>query len=321
MRAKPLLTTVLAALVAVPAVLLTGAGTASAADPITLTSGFYVNPGSSPAAWVAAHPGDSRAAAINTNIAARPIARWFGTGSTGDQVASYVGAANSHDLLPVLVAYNIPGRDACGGQSAGGAGSVAAYKAWISTFAAAVADRPAIVVIEPDALGDFDCMTSARIADRLDMLGYATRMFQQKAPNTWAYLDAGNAGWTAPDSMAANLNAAGVHNVRGFAVNVSNYYSTSASESYAGAVNSALASRGGSAHFVVDTSRNGNGSNGVWCNPAGRKLGTPPQSGGGADALLWVKTPGNSDGQCGIAPTVPAGTFSPDLATRLINGT
>jgi endoglucanase len=36
--------------------------------------------------------------------------------------------------------------------------------------------------------------------------------------------------------------------------------------------------------------------------------------------LLWVKVPGDSDGPCGIAPDVPAGTFSPDLAIRLIDG-
>ncbi|MET0401763.1 MAG: glycoside hydrolase family 6 protein, partial [Cystobacter sp.] len=73
--------------------------------------------------------------------------------------------------------------------------------------------------------------------------------------------------------------------------------------------------------FVVDTSRNGNGSNGEWCNPAGRKLGTPPQVGGGADLLLWVKVPGDSDGACGIAPNTVAGQFSPDIAWRLIQGT
>nr|WBO76625.1 glycoside hydrolase family 6 protein [Streptomyces sp. SBE_14.2] len=308
----------LACLAAVPVWTLTSADSASAADPTTLTSGFYVNPNSSPAAWVAAHPSDSRAGSIQSNIASRPIARWFGTGSTGSSVASYIGQADSHDKLPVVVAYNLPGRDACGGESGGGAGSVAEYKTWISTFAAAIADRPAVVVIEPDALGDFGCMSQTKINERLDMLTYATRMFQQKAPNTWAYLDGGNAGWTSAATMADRLAAAGVANVRGFSVNVSNYYSTSASLTYANAVKADL---GGGARFVIDTSRNGNGSNGEWCNPPGRKLGTPPQTGGGADMLLWVKTPGNSDGKCGIAPTVAAGVFSPDIAVRLINGT
>jgi endoglucanase len=37
--------------------------------------------------------------------------------------------------------------------------------------------------------------------------------------------------------------------------------------------------------------------------------------------LLWVKVPGDSDGKCGIGAAIPAGTFSPDLAMRLVNGT
>ncbi|MFS8097770.1 glycoside hydrolase family 9 protein [Lentzea alba] len=290
-----------------------------AANPIDLTSGFYVNPNSAPAVWARTNPGDSRAARIQSSIGSKPIARWFGNDADiGSVVANYTGAADGHDKLPVLVAYNLPGRDACGGHSGGGAGTPAAYRTWISSFAAGIGTKPAVVVIEPDALGDFECMTQAQIDERLGMLVYATQMFQQKAPNTFAYLDGGNAGWVPAAAMASRLSAAGVRNVRGFSVNVSNYYTTSSSVSYANSVASAM---GGSPRFVVDTSRNGNGSNGEWCNPAGRRLGTPAQVGGGAEMLLWVKTPGNSDGECGIAPTVPAGQFSPALAVRLIDGT
>jgi len=70
------------------------------------------------------------------------------------------------------------------------------------------------------------------------------------------------------------------------------------------------------AHFVIDTSRNGLGpwdwktagyaSAGTaqdWCNPPGRGLGDRPAanplpSNALLDAYLWVKTPGQSDGQC-----------------------
>ena len=64
-------------------------------------------------------------------------------------------------------------------------------------------------------------------------------------------------------------------------------------------------------HFVVDTSRNGRGPwtppAGLypdpqdWCNPPGRGLGIRPTTATGdplADAFLWVKVPGESDGQC-----------------------
>jgi len=299
--------------------LLVMATPAYAANPLDLTSGFYVNPNSAPVQWVAAHPTDARAARINASIASKPIARWFGNDADiGGTVASYVGAADSHDQLPALVAYNLPGRDACGGHSGGGAGSVSAYRTWISGFAAGIGAKPAVVIIEPDALGDFECMTDTQIADRNAMLTYATQMLQQKAPNTYAYLDGGNAGWIAAATMASRLRAAGVANIRGFAVNVSNFYTTAQSATYANNVDAGL---GGSARFVIDTSRNGNGRGSDWCNPPGRKLGVTAQEGGGAELLLWVKTPGVSDGECGIAPTTPAGTFNPDLAIRLIDGT
>jgi endoglucanase len=67
--------------------------------------------------------------------------------------------------------------------------------------------------------------------------------------------------------------------------------------------------------FVIDTSRNGQGhwtptvhydDAQDWCNPPGRGVGARPTLNTGmplVDALLWVKTPGQSDGQCnrGIA--------------------
>ena len=43
---------------------------------------------------------------------------------------------------------------------------MAGYRTWISTFAASIGTRPAVVVIEPDALGDFNCMSDAAIQER-----------------------------------------------------------------------------------------------------------------------------------------------------------
>lgn len=75
-------------------------------------------------------------------------------------------------------------------------------------------------------------------------------------------------------------------------------------------------------HFVVDTSRNGQGpwTPGAypdpqdWCNPPGRGLGIRPTTDTGVellDAYLWIKIPGESDGQCtrGLGPV---GTVDPE---------
>jgi endoglucanase len=76
-------------------------------------------------------------------------------------------------------------------------------------------------------------------------------------------------------------------------------------------------------HFVVDTSRNGQGwwnpPAGVdsdpqdWCNPPGRGLGAKPTANAGnplVDAYLWVKTPGQSDGSC--TRGLPGGSADPE---------
>ena len=97
------------------------------------------------------------------------------------------------------------------------------------------------------------------------------------------------------------------------------------------------------ARFVIDTSRNGQGpwqppaypDPQDWCNPPGRGLGETPTLSTGeplVDAYLWVKIPGESDGECtrGLGPageTVDpewgridpaAGDWFPEMALDLV---
>ena len=94
----------------------------------------------------------------------------------------------------------------------------------------------------------------------------------------------------------------------------SNNYALNYSPDYAATVTASLVNMMGGAaattHFLVDTSRNGQGpwtptasypDPQNWCNPPGRGLGLPPTASTGVallDAYLWVKTPGESDGSC-----------------------
>jgi len=291
-------------------------------NPVTMTSGFYVDPNSNPAVWVRHNPGNPAATAIRTQIAEQAGGRWFGnwSGDIKQAVTAFTTAADAADKLPILVAYNIPGRD-CGGDSSGGAGSPEAYRAWISQFADGIGNRPAVVIIEPDALAQLDCIPDNVKQTRLDLLKYAVNQFASKNPNTWAYMDGGNATWIDAPEMARRLQLVEVSKIRGFALNTSNYYTTADSVTKGNAIRAALTSP---AQFVIDTSRNGNGSNGDWCNPPGRKLGDTSRDGshvsGTVDSLLWLKVPGDSDGSCGLGQGIPAGTFSPMLAKHLIDG-
>lgn len=315
-----------AATAAAPAASDGGSGTEQgSATPPTPGQGLYVAPDSTVLAWVEENADDERAEAIRTEIGQQPMARWFGawSGPITEATEVFTSAADEHGALPVMVAYNISGRDACGGHSGGGAGSPDAYETWISDYADGIGDRPAIVVLEPDSLGDYECMTDAQVSEREGMLISAIDHFAEQAPNAWVYLDAGNSGWVDAETMAERLHAAGLEGAHGFSLNVSNYLSTESNTAYAQAVNAELESRYGyTKPFVIDTSRNGKGQEGVdWCNPAGQQLGETSRWGDEAELLLWIKTPGESDGDCGVGEGSEAGQFLPDVAVGLISGT
>ncbi|MER6010157.1 glycoside hydrolase family 6 protein [Streptomyces bluensis] len=295
----------------------------------TIEEGFYVDPDSNAAKWLTGNPGDPRADKIDRSLVRRPGARWFGDWNQDirTDLDAYVTAAASKGQLPIIALYNMYNRDN-GGQSSGGAASPEAYRVWIDAAAFGIAERPALVIIEPDSLAQLGNLpTDAARAERTALVTYAAHALGT-LPATSVYLDGGNATWIHPSQMATRLKEAGVAHVRGFAVNVANFDAVDVCCTYAAQITTELARLGlPGTGFVVDTSRNGNGAMNAegqhvdWCNPAGRRLGVPSSIGvGGADYLLWIKVPGDSDGSCGVGMGIPAGRFSPYLAERLIDG-
>ena len=118
-----------------------------------------------------------------------------------------------------------------------------------------------------------------------------------------------------------------------------NYTTVNYSAEFVASVNSGLApflnGATASTHFVVDTSRNGQGpldptsygaapygqptsvvaslKSGNWCNPPGAGVGLRPSANTGTallDAYLWVKVPGESDGSCDVAGGARAWDFA-----------
>jgi len=291
--------------------------------------------------------------------------------------------------VPVLVAYNVPGRD-CAQYSAGGAATGDDYKAWINSFAAGLGTGQAVVILEPDGLAllPTDC-GQPDTYDRVALITYAAHALAAD-PNASVYLDAGHSAWHSVGDMAARLAAGGVLDVAGFFLDVSNFravnyetkfgtwisqciafannpeeggwrlghYDWCASQYYSpfGPVDpndistwhysddwyaANLGHASATTHFVIDTSRNGQGpwtpaphppgDAQDWCNPPGRGLGHVPTANTGVpllDAYLWVKIPGQSDGQCyrwttgpndpvrGMADP-PAGQWFPEMALEL----
>jgi endoglucanase len=274
-----------------PAILLVDAANPLVGEP------FFVDPTS--AAMAAAHKADPPSPELNA-IANTPQAFWIDQAVPSAAVARYVGGAQAAGSLPVLAVYAIPHRD-CGSFAAGGFAAAADYRQWIDGVAATVGSSPAAVIVEPDALDMADCLSAGQRDERYGLIRYAVDTLTRN-PATAVYIDGGHSRWLSAEEIAARLNQVGVDHARGFSLNTSNFYTTGEEIDYGERVSGLTKG----AHYVVDTSRNGAGpapdAAHNWCNPGGRALGVPPTTataGAHADAYLWVKRPGDSDGSCG----------------------
>jgi len=249
-------------------------------------------------------------------ISSRPTAVWSPgpTRSAAEAVERAVEGAADREATATLVAYNIPGRD-CGSHSASEETVEADdYRAWVGEFVEGLGEHRAIVVLEPDALAQLDCLGSEDRRTRVSLLRYAVTAISDQG--SFVYVDAGHSGWHDAEEMAERLRSAGVDDAAGFSLNVSNFRSTEDQVEYGTRISDAL---DGGTHFVIDTSRNGIPSDsGEWCNPWGRGLGEPPTLDTGlslVDAYRWVKHPGRSDGPCNGGPE--AGTWWTAYALHL----
>ncbi|GHH32428.1 glycoside hydrolase family 6 protein [Streptomyces candidus] len=262
---------------------------------------YWVNPQAKAAK--ALEGADGAQQELIKKIAQQPAGEWIVPENAKEQAQGFTEAAAKADREALLVVYNIPHRD-CGQFSSGGAADGNAYRAFIQQVAEGIGDRPATVILEPDAVLHLvdKCTPDKFHEERYDLLKGAIKTLKQQ-PATKVYLDAGNAGWGRTDEIFEPLKRSGVDQADGFSVNVSNFYSTEDSKKYG----KELSAKVGNKPFVIDTSRNGNGpwkegpADMRWCNPPGRALGEPPTTKTGdpqVHALLWVKRPGESDGDC-----------------------
>jgi endoglucanase len=279
--------------------------------PVASTSGaaptaFYADPYQQTILANATSPTDR---ALLAKLADQPTATWL-TGGRWDAttLARVVSGAAAAGRTAVVVLYDIPNRD-CGSYSAGGA-PVDGYLDWVRSIDAQLSGD-VWVILEPDALAAATCGDAAQRYRLLHDAGVILRQSGRRV-----YLDAGNSSWLAPADLAARLHQVGADAFDGISLNVSNFETTAHNVAYAKRVSAAF---GAPLHVVIDTSRNGNGptADHQWCNPPGRALGEPARvvGDGTVDALLWVKTPGGSDGTCNGAPG--AGKFWTAYALEL----
>ncbi|WP_144711109.1 glycoside hydrolase family 6 protein [Curtobacterium pusillum] len=258
--------------------------------------------------------GDDATAAKIAVIADQPIATWLTNPSitaTRKTVRDVVRNAEQQRKTPVFVLYAVPDRD-CGSYSKGGT-EADEYLPWVRAAVSAMAGSKAVVLVEPDAIAQIQVCKRLE-QDRLPLLRKAVGALA--GHGLTVYLDGGNENRVPTATMAKWLRAAGVDRTQGFFTNVSNFYRVDQERAYADELADAI---GGDPHFVIDVSRNGQGWRGTWCNPDGAGLGQAPHVTRGTtrlDALLWVKTPGLSDGTCNGGPA--AGQWWESYALGLV---
>lgn len=275
---------------------------------------LWVNP-DNPAWKQAADWSRSRGAdaMVMRQMAGQPQGIWLGDWNRDIRSDVDGFLARAAGALPVFVAYDIPYRD-CGLYSRGGAGGADAYRRWVIDIARGIRNRPTVVILEPDAVAAADCLPVRLREERFALLRDATDML--KKAGATVYIDAGHAAWKPVSEIADRLKKSGIELADGFALNVSNFQPTAATVAYGNSISRLVNGK----HYVIDTSRNGHGVAGStnWCNPPGQALGPLPSANTGAplaDAYLWVKNPGESDGTCNGGPR--AGTWWPDYALAL----
>jgi endoglucanase len=289
---------------------------------------LYVSP-HSPAAFQVAFwrsTGETAKATSLKQIAREPTATWL-TGAQPPQAsaAALVRQSSQAGATAQIVLYDIPDRD-CSGFSGGGAATGSQYLAWVTQVERGLGNHAAIIILEPDAIDQAiaGCPNLSSPEARFAQMAKAVTILKRDH-RAHVYIDAGNSSWLPIERIVGPLYEAGIQKADGFALNVANFQTTQASIAYGRALSNKIGGR----HFVIDTSRNGNGppssAPGVnqWCNPPGRALGAPPTTNTGialVDAFLWVKYPGESDGQCGSGDP-PAGQWWPAYGLQLAKAT
>ncbi|WP_062210785.1 glycoside hydrolase family 6 protein [Demequina oxidasica] len=247
-------------------------------------------------------------AALLKRLVDQPTATWLGdNGQALNEAAEVADAAKAAGQIPLFVLYAIPGRD-CGLYSAGGLPEEQ-YLDFATSIGEAIEGSDAWVILEPDALpqlGDCDGQ-----GDRVALLAGAAKALDNAGAKV--FLDVGHSTWLSVSEAADRIGKVGTEHLTGFATNTSNYNATADESEWADQVGHRVG-----LPFVVDTSRNGNGSNGEWCNPRGRAIGDAPEVLGGDHmiATVWTKVPGESDGTCNGGPA--AGAWWEEIALELV---
>jgi cellulase/cellobiase CelA1 len=262
------------------------------------------------------------------------VVSWYTDNSpkeyTMQLIDQLVSKCSPNDRIPIVV-YGIPGKDCEAGYSNRGFNkNMEDYKEFIKILSDKVGTRKVVYIMEPDAIGlssNNGCGVNAHYPEYVQMAVNEL----SKNPNADIFMDVGY--WTIEynaDKIAATMREIWPkegNGLKGIVLNTSNYQKT---EKMIELCKKFGKEFGRPAQCVIDTSRNylGAPSSNEWCNTKNTGIGHPPTSQTGHETIpyyLWVKPPGESDGECtdrqsGDSMKGPAaGSFFKDHFVQLWN--
>ncbi|ETV98844.1 hypothetical protein H310_08345 [Aphanomyces invadans] len=254
-------------------------------------------------------------------VEAKPVATWYTDRSQylAEATATLAACAPRNgrlDTLPTFVVYGLPNKDCHGSFSGDGVNRNAAdYIAFVSKLASLVGKQDVLYVLEPDAMGLLAESPTACGWDNnyLPNMAAAVTVLTKNNPAAKLYVDVGWWLFKEParvESLVALMKAlAQAGPVRGIVLNTSNYRSNDELLTWCKAF--VDATPGMNFKCVFDTSRNFHGASptGEWCNANTAGIGVPPTDQTGTDVVdyfLWLKTPGQSDGECNVGVSADA---------------
>ncbi|GAB9472482.1 Endoglucanase a [Globisporangium polare] len=261
----------------------------------------------SPISYAGAKQNYPESASAIAELEQHSIATWY-SDRNGDYVATakqLVTTCPASSRLSVVV-YGLPNKDCEARSSAAGSTVTNSedYKRFIQSLVEIVGDRKALYVLEPDAVG-----LLAKVGGCGAQAGYRENLLLaiellSANPNAEIYLDVGYWTLAYPESTARVAQVvkdlAAVGRVKGITLNTSNFRNSAEMSELCSNFQVSIGTN--ALNCIVDTSRNYNGSPSTeWCNVRIAGIGSPPSSITGfsnLDYFMWIKPPGESDGQC-----------------------
>ncbi|KAL8002789.1 putative 1, 4-beta cellobiohydrolase [Plasmopara halstedii] len=253
------------------------------------------------------------------------IAAWYTDRLTSDDRALMLKRLTSEcseDSRMTVVVYGLPNKDCDAGFSANGSvNSTESYKEFLNELTVAIGTRKVLYIVEPDAVGllagSNNCSTEAGYLENLKV---AIEILS-KNPNAELYGDVGY--WTIvsdeqlPKVVKIIKELSATKHLKGIVLNTSNYRTTAQIAELCSKFQNA--SNSTDLNCIIDTSRNYlEPLNTDWCNVLTAGIGALPTSKTNISNLdygMWIKVPGESDGECNGGPA--AGDFFEEAFQKL----